>query len=83
MDARPQEPLRSAQPLDRGLEESFEMMRVRRDAVGHGAFELSPDKLVRVKLRSITGERIGMQARVAVQQPLDASGPVDLSPIPQ
>ncbi len=59
------------------------MMRVRRDAVGHGVFELGPDELVRVKLGSIAGEGIGMQARVAVQQPLDASGPVDLSPIPQ
>lgn len=79
----PQERLGSAQPLDRRLQEALERGQVRRDTVGHGVFELSPDKLVRVKFRSIAGERIGMQAPVAGQQPVNGSGSVGPSPIPQ
>lgn len=59
------------------------MRQVRWDTIGHGAFKLGPDTLVRVKLGRVAGERIGMQAPVAGQQSLNGFGPVGSSPIPQ
>jgi hypothetical protein len=59
------------------------MIQVFRNAVGHRALKLGPDKLVRVELRRIGREGIRVQARIAVQEMLNESGLMGAPSVPE
>lgn len=59
------------------------MSKVLGNTVGHGLFELSPDKLIGIELWRIAWKEMGMQTPVSVQEPLDRACPVGAASIPQ
>src|SRR6266478_6299754 len=68
MDGRPEQSLRLTEPLERGMQKPLEVSEVARDAVGHGALEVTPNVFVRVELRGVSREAIRVEPRVRLNE---------------
>lgn len=69
-------------PFSRPVKKVSEMLSVLRNTIGDIAFEMSPNKLVGVKLRRIPGETVRMNASLGLNEPLDRARLVDGTGIP-
>lgn len=59
------------------------MTQVFGNAVGQGSFELIPDKLIRINLRSVSGEPVNMETGVFRQEFLDHPSLVGSTIVPE
>lgn len=59
------------QPLERTVDELLEVAQILGDAIGQRPLEMVPHEFIRIELRRVSRERIGMQARMGAEPLFD------------
>lgn len=50
------------------MDEPLEVVKIRRDGIGHSPFEIAPDKLIWIEFRRVTWEAMEAQFRRRAQE---------------
>ena len=65
------------------MKQPLELLEVARDTVGHGAFEVVPDELVRVEFGCVPRKAIRVEPRMRLKEVLHQRAPVLAAAVPE